>query len=129
MSVPQIGTIGERLDLALRQGATFGPVTATMRNPDGTPVNLTGCNIRGQIRKSPDSPTATASIAVTSDYNSTGVYVFGLSSEATRLIPAGNDPSQSSSLYVWDLELEDSMGRVIPLYWGTVRVRSEVTRG
>ena len=49
----QVGTRGERLDLIVRQGATLGPHTVTLTNPDGSAVNLTGCTIQGQVRKDP----------------------------------------------------------------------------
>ena len=41
-----LGYIGERLDLLIRQGATFGPFDVTLANPDKTPVNLTGATVQ-----------------------------------------------------------------------------------
>lgn len=48
----QVGFRGERLDLIARQGATLGPFVVTLTNPDNSPVNITGCTIRGLVRKS-----------------------------------------------------------------------------
>lgn len=46
-----LGYIGEKLDLLIRQDATLGSFDATMRNPDGSAVNLIGATIRGQVRR------------------------------------------------------------------------------
>ncbi len=44
-----LGYIGERLDLLIRQGATFGPFDVTLANPDKTPVDLTGATVRALL--------------------------------------------------------------------------------
>lgn len=124
----QIGNIGERLNLLIRQGATFGPYRCTMTNPDGSPVDLTGASIVGQIRKRASDATAVADLQVTMVDRAAGVYEFGLSDETSAGITAGSDTTRPESLYVWDMELHDSLGRVIPLYYGDVRVFREVTR-
>jgi hypothetical protein len=49
--MPQIGTKGSELDLLIRQGATFGPNSCTLTNPDNSPVNLTGATIKMQLKK------------------------------------------------------------------------------
>lgn len=46
-----LGYIGEKLDLLVKQGSTLGPFKVTLLNADQTPVNLTGCTIRGHVRK------------------------------------------------------------------------------
>ncbi len=127
MSQKTIGNRGESLDLLIRQGATFGTYHATMRNPDGTPVDLTGCLIRGMMRKTPSSASVLLNITVTSAYDATGTYSFGLTDEQTATLTAGTDINRPESLYVWDLEMLDSTGQIIPLYWGDVRVHRRVT--
>lgn len=127
MSQKTIGNRGECLDLLIRQGATFGTYHATMRNPDGTPVDLTGCLIRGMMRKTPSSASVLLNITVTSAYDATGAYSFGLTDEQTATLTAGTDINRPESLYVWDLEMLDSTGQIIPLYWGDVRVHRRVT--
>ena len=134
MTTPTIGYFGERLDLRIRQGATFGPIQATMRNPVippaeiGTPVNLTGCTIRGQIRRKALDVAIIASFAVTITNALNGQYEFSLSSATTAGITAGENLDSTASKYVWDLELVDSTGRITPLYYGAVTVLREVTR-
>ncbi len=128
MTTPTIGYIGERLDLLIRQGATLGPFACTLTNPDGSPVNLAGATIRGQIRKKPADTTVVASLAVNVLDAVNGLYSFALDAATTATIVAGLDVTKPESLYVWDMELADSLGRVIPLHWGDVRVHREVTR-
>lgn len=127
-ATPTIGSAGNRLDLLIRQGGTFGPVTDTLTNPDATPVNLTGCTIVGQIRKRAADTTVVAVFDVQITDASAGVYTFGLSSTVTASIAAGLDSTKPESLYAWDIELHDTLGRVTPLHWGAVRVHPEVTR-
>ncbi len=123
----RIGTIGEKLDLLVRQGATFGNVEATMTNPDGTSVNLTGCVIRGKIRKNALDVDEVCTIDVTISAPLFGKYEFGLSAEKTSQIKAGENITDKESKYVWNLDLEDVLGRVIPLYYGLVTVFREVS--
>lgn len=123
-----LGYIGERLDLLVRQGATLGPFDATMQNPDGSAVNLIGATIRGQVRKKALDPTVVTDVDVTITDAALGKYSFGLSVAKTTIIPAGETIKDPSSLYVWDLEMVDALGRVIPLYYGSVNVFREVTR-
>jgi len=122
-----LGTLGEEMNLQIRQGATFGPFLFAMKNPDNTPVDLTDCLIRGQIRKTPKSLEWTdLDVSITAP--SLGEYQIGLSLEMTTAMDAGTTITSQESLYVWDLELIDSMGLTTPLYYGTATVFREVTR-
>lgn len=124
----QLGYIGERLDLLIRQGATLGPFICTLSNPDASPVNLTGATIRGQIRKKAADTAVVATLSVIIMNPTGGQYSFALDAATTAGIVAGADITKPESVYLWDMELQDSLGRVIPLYWGDVRVHREVTR-
>lgn len=125
----QIGFKGEKLDLLIRQGATFGPFVVTTLNPDGiTPVNLTGCTMRGQIRKLAKSAVAAATLNCVITDAPGGVYQFELSDAVTASLKAGESEIDDASKYVWDLEMVDSLGRVIPVYYGDVTVFREVTK-
>lgn len=123
-----LGNIGEKLDLLVKQGSTLGPFNATMKNPDGSPVNMTGMELRAQIRRTGLSPTIVATIPATITNPALGQYTFGLSDEATAAIPAGETLKDPASKYVWDMELEDAAGNVMPLYYGDCKVFREVTR-
>jgi hypothetical protein len=123
-----LGYIGEKLDLLIRQGATLGPFTAQMVNPDNSSVNLTGCELRAQIRKKALDPTVVTPITVSITEPISGQYVLGLSAELTAAIIAGESIKDPASKYVWDMELVDSTGQVLPIYYGDVTVFREVTR-
>jgi len=128
--MPQIGTKGSELDLLIRQGATFGPNTCRLTNQDSTPINLTGATLRAQVRKTPTStlvPGATGTFVITNAAN--GEFTWSFTAAATTAMPAGSESeTETSSIYVWDMELEDSIGRVIPLLYGKVYVFREVTK-
>lgn len=125
----QIGSIGERLDIILRQGSTLGPFIVTLTNPNGTPVDLTGATISGQVRKNATdtgSPIATFDIVYINRV--AGQFSFGMAKSATTLIPAGEYQKDDASQYKWDMELVDSLTRCIPLYYGNFENFREVTR-
>lgn len=128
--MPQIGTKGAELDLLIRQGATFGPVTSTINNPDGSPMNLTGATIRAQVRKTPTSPIGEGCVADFEILDAlNGNFLWSFSASATGTLSADNESeSAPASLYVWDMEIEDASGRVIPLMYGKVNVFREVTK-
>lgn len=121
-----IGSIGENLDLTIKQGASFGPFTFNMQNPDATPVDLTGVTFAAKIKKLPTTPVvATLLIEVTDAAN--GQYQMSLTAVDTAKIPAGTTIDASQSGYLWDMEMTDSLGRVTPLYYGAARVFREIT--
>ena len=123
-----LGYIGEKLDLLIRQGATLGPFQGAMTNPDGTPVDLSGCVLRAQIRKKALDPAVVTPVTVTITDPLSGQYVFGLNAELTAAIVAGESIKDPTSKYVWDMEMVDASGQVLPLYYGDVSVFREVTR-
>lgn len=128
--MPTIGTKGENLDLLIRQGATFGPHLVTLTNPDTSPVNLTGCTVRGQIRKTATLPLSTGvALTCTVTNAAAGQFTISISDEDTTLLTADPDSETAdASTYVWDLELEDAGGNVIPLMYGVANVWREVTK-
>lgn len=127
MATQSIGSFGSKLNLNIRQGATFS-ATVTALNPDETPVNLTGATVRGQIRRKALDVTVVATFTVTITDAVNGEFEFGLTDETTAAITAGEQPTEEDSLYVWDMELEDTLGRVTALFYGGVTVLREVTR-
>lgn len=123
-----IGTKGAELDLLVRQGATFGPYQITLSNPENTPVDLTGATFRAQIRKAPLTLLDTGISAVFTYTNRIGgVFSFEFTAKDTASLTAGVDESAIESQYLWDLEMEDSTGRVLPLLYGSVKLFREVS--
>lgn len=129
MTTPSIGTKGAALDIIIRQGATFGPQTLTVKGSDGLPINVTGYTFRGQVRKTADAATAAASLTFTLTDPTNGVVVFVISATATAAITCDPDSeTEAASQYVWDCEMEDGSGVVTPLLYGIASVFREVTK-
>lgn len=124
-----IGNKGEELNLLIRQGATFGPNECTLVNPNGTPMNLTGCTFSAQIRKTPSSPTVLASAVFSITNAAQGQFTWEFSETATATLVA-DDTSETAeaSTYVWDMEMQDNSGNILPLVYGAVNVFREVTK-
>jgi hypothetical protein len=114
-----LGDLGDVVELQIRQGSTFGPHQAVLANPDGTPMNLTGCTIRAMLRRNPSASAVSFECEITDA--AAGEWTFGLSAEQTATL----EPPK----YVYDVELEDASGRVLPLFHGEVIVELEVTHG
>ena len=130
MSLGKISTLGERLDLELAQGATLQRVRHTLIDPDTLlPINLTGCVVRGQIRRKYLDPVVLANFSTAiAPAPADGWYEFWLSDEVTATLPCGPRISDEASTHQYDIELEDAAGDVIKTFYGTVRVQAEATR-
>jgi hypothetical protein len=113
-----LGDLGDVVELQIRQGSTFGPHHGVLANPDDTPMNLAGCTIRGQLRRNPGAGDPVAFTCTITDPDE-GEFTIELSDEATSEL----QPPK----YVYDFELEDATGRVLPLFHGEVVVELEVT--
>ena len=129
MTLPTYRNTGERWDWELSQGASFGPVRHALRNPDGTLVDLTGCIVRGQVRRNPASPTVVAEFGIAyAPVRTDGWYEFSLTDTDTAAMTAGARVDDTASTYAYDIELVDATGRVFRLLYGALRLRAEVTR-
>lgn len=122
-----IGNFGANLDLNIKQGSTFS-ATVTVTNPDSSPVNLTGSSLRAQIRKLALDTAVVAQFVMQIVDAVNGVFTMTLSDTDTAAIITGEQLASTASKFVWDLEMVDSAGRVIPLMYGDVKVFREVTR-
>lgn len=128
-TLPKVSTLGERLDLELHQGASLLPVRHTLLQQDGTPVDLTGYQVRGQIRRKALAADVVATFATALAPDPTeGWYQFSLTDEQTQAIPCGDKITDQDSLYEWDMEIEDPDGEVRCTFWGQVRVKAGTTR-
>lgn len=124
---PRVGSIGFNLNLLVRQGANLGPVRVKLTNPDGTPVNLAGSALRGQVRKTFTGPVLAEFTVAVPDPPS-GEVLLDLPPAVTAGLPAGADYTSPTSQHVYDVEMEDSVGTVLPVLWGQLLVHPEVTR-
>lgn len=124
----QVGFRGKRLDITARQGADVGPFIVTLRNPDLTFVDLTGCTIRGQVRKNALDTVKIADFTVSIINPAIGQFSFEIPQSISKDIPAGEYQRSPESIYQWDIELLDSTNKVTPLYYGEYLNFREVTR-
>lgn len=122
----EIGSIGTRIDLLIKQGGTFGPHEVTLKNPDGSPVNLTGCTFAGSVKRKPKD-TAGVPFAFGVLDAAGGKFTFGMADEATATIQAGDLITDLASKYVHDINMTDALGQVQPLFYGDVKVFRRVT--
>lgn len=123
-----IGSKGEELDFLIRQGGTFGPFRVTLKNPDGSSVILTDTVFRGQIRKTPSSLNVEASFIFRTINAFGGVFEFEIDAASTAAIMAGLTEELPESAYVYDIEYANEENRVLPLFYGKVKVFREVTK-
>lgn len=127
--MPELGTKGAELDLLIRQGATLGPYNMTIKTADGVPIDLTGATFDAQIRRTPDGiPLTGVTFSFTISDPTNGVVDWSLPATASELLQAGDTETDPESVYVWDMEVELTSGRVIPIVYGVARVWREVTK-
>jgi hypothetical protein len=129
MTIPTIGTKGAQLDLLIRQGSTLGPNSTTLKDGAGAAIDITGALLRGQIRKTPDAVAVSAAATCAIVSGPGGIFTWKFEAvDTTALTCSVTDENQAESLYVWDLEIEYTDGRIQPLLYGDVRVFREVTK-
>lgn len=98
-------------------------LTVTYKNPNGTPINLTGYTAALQLRSLPESPSAVLSLSTGSGITitgATGVVDIHATATQTRAIDEGT--------YYYDLEITSPATIVTRLIQGQAVVSPEVTR-
>ena len=123
-----VGNLGLELNLQIRQGVTLGPVVLTLTDADGAPIDLTGSQFRGQIRKTRGSATAVAEFTFTTTDPLVGKVSFGLADDVSATIPCGETTRDPLSQYVYDILMDDISGTTFPVMYGTVSILKGVTR-
>jgi hypothetical protein len=130
-----ITNIGPTLKFNVKQGATFGPVEVTLRNPPvspatvGVPIDLTGCTIRLQVRRKGLSKTVTLDGDI--DYatpRSTGKFFYGWTAVKAALLICGELLEDDASQYVAGCEMTDANGKIIHLFDADVSVSRDGVR-
>lgn len=125
-----IGDKGDRVDLLVSQGRTCGPFYLTILRKDGTPEDLTGCQFVSEIRKTPSSSVVNATALVTLTAPTLGKVRFEFPASQTKDITADDsDETHPDSVYTWDFEVHYPSGRKRPVFYGTVYVFREVSKG
>lgn len=112
-----------KLKFTIYQGATFRK-RLTWLNPDKTPIDLTGCLARMQVRAAVESPDVLLSLTTEN-----GGIALGDAIGTVDLFIADED----SSLIDWDggvfdIEIAHPNGDVTRLAQGSIAISPEVTR-
>lgn len=114
-----------KLKLTIYQGATFRKrLTWTGPAPTRTPIDLTGCTARMQVRPDIESATVLVELNTTNGCITLG----GVAGTIELFI---SDEASAAFTWLsgaWDLEIEFASGEVRRLVQGTVSVSPEVTR-
>jgi hypothetical protein len=111
-------------DITIEQGATF-VFSLIWRDSSGTPIDLTGCSARMQVRRKYNSETPWMSLTsddgdITLGGAAGTIEVVG-SAEVTETIPA-------PGCGVYDLEVVSAGGLVTRVIQGSATISPEVTR-
>jgi hypothetical protein len=117
-------------NIVAQQGSTL-PIPFTLKNPDGSPVNLAGCTPRMQVRASAASTTVildcTAYLTIPDAAG--GKVQLLVPDDVMATIAARQPPfAPSAPAYVYDLDVEMADGSKDTWLAGTFTVLAEVTR-
>lgn len=114
-----------KLKLTIYQGATFRK-RLRWTGPDKakTPIDLTGCTARMQVRSDVDSPT----VLLTFTTENGGIALGGAAGTVDLLVSDADTSAIAWEGGVWDLEIVHPGGEVTRLAEGTISVSPEVTR-
>lgn len=124
--------LGSQYDITMQQGSTY-ELFLTVKDSTGNTQNLTGYSAAMQLRSSYVSSTATESLSTStgeiSIAESSGKINISLSAARTANIKVDmNNKKPPRTVYVYDLELIDNVGKTFKLLYGDATVYGEVTR-
>lgn len=108
-------------DITCEQGATFNLVL-TWRNPDQSPIDVTGYTAKMQVRTSKSAESAVLTLT-----DGDGITLGGVDGTITLTASATATGDIAEGTYVYDLEL-DSGSVVTRLIEGAFVVSGQVTR-
>jgi hypothetical protein len=101
----------------------------TINNPDGTPMDLTGKTLRGQMRSKALANTIAATFVFTVNNPTTGSGRVSLSNSVTNVLQAGEKITDQQSQYEYDFEwVDDATDLVTRWLQGSAIVYRGVTR-
>lgn len=105
-------------NLFIDQGSTFSSIV-TLRNQDGSPMNLTGFTVKSQFRKSYQSSQAFTFTSNVFDAL-TGRIRLQLAADASSAVRAGR--------YLFDVEITSPIGEKYRALEGIVVISPEITQ-
>ena len=117
-------TTPAKLKLKIIQGATFRKPLVWLAPDKTTPIDLTGCTARMQVRGEVESPTVLLELTTEND----GIVIDGPAGKLTLHLSPAATTAISWESGVWDLEVAHPNGDVTRLVQGSISVSPEVTR-
>lgn len=122
-----------KYDINIQQGSSYD-LMLVVKDANGDPKDLSNHSARMQVRTSYGSSTPVVDVSTANG----GITINSSEGAILIQIPAANtanikvDLTKSAkppySVYVYDLELTDSLGKISKLIYGDVTVYGEVTR-
>ena len=116
--------IPAKLKLKIIQGATFRKPLVWLAPDKTTPIDLTGCTARMQVRSEVESATVLLELTTANG----GIVIDGPAGKLILHLPPKATTAISWESGVWDLEVVHPNGDVTRLVQGTISVLPEVTR-
>lgn len=110
-------------NIVCEQGATFR-LMLTWRNPNGTPVNVTGYSAKMDVRQKASTGHTELSLSTAAG----GITLGGVDGTVLLTATATTTNALVSGVYVYDLELTSAGGEVTRLVAGSFTVDEQVTR-
>jgi LEA14-like dessication related protein len=110
-------------NITCQQGATLKR-TITWRNPNKTPINVTGYTARMHVRSTVDASTTALELTTENSRITLG----GALGTVTLNVNATTTANLTPAIYVYDLELISGGGEVNRVIEGNFVVKAEVTR-
>ena len=119
--------------LTMWQGSTFG-LSLTVKDSTGSVKDLTGYSARMHIRPTYDSGSIAESLTssngeiVITPAEGNLSFLLDATRTANITVDRATGTKLPKSIYVYDVELEDSSNTVSKILWGTINIYGEVTR-
>ena len=114
--------MAQNKNLVFYHGDDFELVFRLKNKGTGTPIDLTGCTPRADIRVSYDDATVKQSFTAALLDASDGTVIISLTGAEVATLDAGTD-------LVWDVQLKWPDNKIKTYLFGTIHVLPEVTRG
>ena len=117
-------TIPAKLKLKIIQGATFRKALVWLAPDKTTPIDLTGCTARMQVRSEIESTTVLLELTTENGC----IVIDGPAGKLTLHLSPAATAAIAWESGVWDLEVVHPSGDVTRLVQGSISVSREVTR-
>lgn len=117
-----VGFKGARQDLLIRQGADFGPSLGRIKNADGSPFDLSGCELSAVAAKVSTQPHPSFVFTVTITDAEAGEFELSATASQTAGLACGLTETDPKSQYLWQLDALRPGSKTTPIAYGQVAI-------